>query len=66
MNIISKELDDDLLILSSSYQAKEQGKYFGGDMKYLNKLFVEKEAKVQAAHEKAAQAQSEADQHKPL
>jgi len=46
MTKITKEMDDDLLILSSRYQAKEQGKYFGGDMNYLNKLFIEKEEKL--------------------
>ena len=39
-------MDDDLLILSSQYQAKEQGKYYGGDMAYLNRLFLDKEDKL--------------------
>lgn len=61
MTKITKEMDDDLLILSSQYQAKEQGKYFGGDMKYLNKMFIDKEAKL---HAKAEEAQK--DEPKPL
>jgi len=45
---LAKEMDDDLLILSSKYQEKEQKKYFGGDMKYLNRLFAEREEALQA------------------
>lgn len=59
MSKLTREMDDDLLILSSQYQAKEQGKYFGGDMRYLNRLFDEKEDKLQELKEKAAKSESE-------
>lgn len=60
MSSLTREMDDDLLILSSQYQAKEQGKYFGGDMKYLNKLFSEKEEKIQEQKETAEQRVADA------
>jgi hypothetical protein len=53
MTQVTKEMDDDLVILSSQYQAKEQGKTFGGDMQFLNKLFYDK---ADAAQNKKANA----------
>lgn len=63
---LTREMDDDLLILSSRYQEKEQGKYFGGDMSYLSKLFDEKEDKILESRAKAEKAQSEADNKQSL
>lgn len=63
---LTRDMDDDLLILSSQYQEKEQGTYFGGDMKYLSKLFDEKEDKIQESRAKAEEEQAEADNKKPL
>ena len=63
---LTREMDDDLLILSSRYQEKEQGKNFGGDMSYLSKLFDEKEDKILESRAKAEKAQSEADNKQSL
>ena len=64
MTQVTKEMDDDLVILSSQYQEKEQGKTFGGDMNFLNKLFYDK---ANAAKTKKREpASNDSEPAKPL